>query len=79
MSYCRWTSVTEEGYSSDVYCYEASTSNNIVIAVRGWTGDPIVVDSEVDAATELIRLKEEGYNVPKYAIDALIESSKIDE
>jgi len=77
MAYCRWSSVTEDGKQSNVYCYEAVDDNLYYIHIIG--DNTHIASTAGDAAKKLIELKKSGHNVPQYAIDALIEDDKIDD
>ena len=70
MSYCRWSS---DGFKSDVYVY-ADVAGGFTCHVTD--GKTFNVSTAMTMANELTVLRNMGYHVPQYAIDALYEEGK---
>lgn len=92
MSYCRWSSLCEDGQESDVYAYEDVRGGYTVhVAGRkpgpdGWVDLPppfanetFNVPTAADCADQLEALRKLGYACPQYAIDALREEALEDQ
>ena len=68
---------TEDGKPCNVVCRESLTENAYIIySTEDYYKS---VKTAKEAAEVLIELKNDGYNIPQYAIDALIEDDKIDD
>jgi hypothetical protein len=63
MAFCRFGA---DG--SDVYCFYSTNDKYEV-----WCNDEWTLDTAQEAIDLLLKLREEGFNVPEYAIEGLKE------
>ena len=84
MSYCRWSSLCEDGSTSDIYTYaDVRGGYTTHVAERrpikdGWEkidlpdgGESFNDETAGEAADRLEKLSKLGYHVPRHAITAL--------